>query len=42
LNDTGEEIFIRYKSDPSKARYEFIRDYLDFKLKRLKDQAQNG
>ena len=36
LDDAGEEIFIRYKGDPSKARYEFIRDYLDFKLKRLK------
>jgi len=36
LDDTGEEIFIRYKGDPSKERYEFIRDYLDFKLKRIK------
>jgi hypothetical protein len=36
LDDDGEEIFIRYKGDPTKGRYEFIRDYLDFKLKRLK------
>ena len=32
----GEEIFVRYKGDPSKERYEFIRDYLDFKVKRIK------
>jgi hypothetical protein len=36
LDETGEEIFVRYKGDPSKERYEFIRDYLDFKLKRMK------
>jgi len=36
LDDAGEEIFIRYKGEPSKGRYEFIRDYLDFKLKRIK------
>jgi hypothetical protein len=36
LDETGEEIFIKYKGEPSKARYEFIRDYLDFKVKRLK------
>jgi hypothetical protein len=40
LDDAGEEIFIRYKRDPSKARYEFIRDYLDFKLKRIKPQDE--
>jgi hypothetical protein len=34
--ETGEEIFVRYKGEPSKERYEFIRDYLDFKLKRMK------
>lgn len=37
LDDQGEEIFIRYKGEPSRSRYEFIRDYLDFKLKRIKD-----
>jgi hypothetical protein len=36
LDDGGEEIFVRYKGDPSKERYEFIRDYLDFKIKRMK------
>jgi hypothetical protein len=36
LDEKGEEIFVRYKGDPSKERYEFIRDYLDFKLKRMK------
>lgn len=36
LDETGEEIFVRYKGEPSKQRYEFIRDYLDFKLKRMK------
>jgi hypothetical protein len=36
LDDAGEEIFIRYKGEPSKARYGFIRDYLDFKMNRLK------
>lgn len=36
LDETGEEIFVRYKGEPSKERYEFIRDYLDFKLKRMK------
>lgn len=36
LDEKGEEIFVRYKGEPSKERYEFIRDYLDFKLKRMK------
>ena len=36
LDDKNEEIFIRYKGDPSKARYELIRDYLDFKITRIK------
>jgi hypothetical protein len=31
LDEEGEEIFVRYKGEPSKERYEFIRDYLDFK-----------
>ena len=29
----GEKIFVRRKGDPSKERYEFVLDYLDFKLK---------
>jgi hypothetical protein len=36
LDEAGDEIFIKYKGAPSKERYEFIRDYLDFKVKRLK------
>ena len=36
LDDGGEEIFLPYKGEPSKERYEFVRDYLDFKLKRMK------
>ena len=36
LDDDGNEIFIRYEGEPSVGRYEFIRDYLNFKLGRLK------
>jgi hypothetical protein len=36
LDEAGEEIFVRYRGAPSKERYEFIRDYLDFKVKRMK------
>jgi hypothetical protein len=36
LDDGGGEIFIRYEGEASAERYEFIRDYLDFKLSRLK------
>jgi hypothetical protein len=36
LDEAGEEIFVRYKRDPSKERYQFIRDYLDFRVKRMK------
>lgn len=36
IDDSGNEIFIRYEGEPSVARYEFIRDYLDFRLKRQK------
>lgn len=36
LDDEGQEILIRYKGDATPERYEFIRDYLDFKLDRLK------
>lgn len=38
IDDGGEEILIRYKGEASISRYEFIRDYLDFKIKRLKAQ----
>ena len=36
LDESGEEIFVRYKGEPSKGRYEFTRDYLDLKVKRMK------
>lgn len=36
IDDGGEEIFIRYKGEPTPERYTYIRDYLDFKLSRMK------
>lgn len=36
IDDGGEEIFIRYRGEPTQGRYTFIRDYLDFKLDRMK------
>jgi hypothetical protein len=42
LDDDGKEIFIKYKGEPSRDRYEFIRDYLDFKLKRMKGKTEEG
>ncbi len=36
IDDEGGEILISYEGEPSTARYEFIRDYLDFKVKRAK------
>lgn len=36
IDDGGEEIFIRYKGEPTPERYTYIRDYLDFKLLRMK------
>ena len=36
IDDGGGEIRIRYKGRPSIERYEYIRDYLDFKIARLK------
>ena len=35
IDDGGEEIKIRYRGKASAERYEFIRDYLDFKIQRL-------
>jgi len=43
LDDKGGEIFLRYEGEVSAERYEFIRDYLDFKLSRLKSSlSKNG
>lgn len=35
IDDGGDEIKIRYRGRATQERYEFIRDYLDFKIKRL-------
>lgn len=35
IDDGGDEIKIRYRGKASRERYEFIRDYLDFKIQRL-------
>jgi hypothetical protein len=35
IDDGGQEIKIRYQGKAAAERYEFIRDYLDFKIKRL-------
>ena len=34
-DEVGEPILIRYRGKPSRKRYEFIRDFLDLKIKRL-------
>jgi len=34
-DEYGEPILIRYRGKPSRKRYEFIRDFLDLKIKRL-------
>jgi hypothetical protein len=36
IDADGEMIFIRYKGKPSLDRYEYIRDYLDLKIRRMK------
>jgi hypothetical protein len=36
LDDQGGEIFLRYEGEPTVERYTFIRDYIDFKLGRMK------
>jgi hypothetical protein len=43
IDDAGDETFLSYKGEPSVERYEFIRDYLDFRIQRLKPKAaKNG
>jgi hypothetical protein len=41
IDDGGEEIFIRYRGEPTGERYTYIRDYLDFKLSRMKKSEAN-
>ncbi|HEX8233159.1 MAG TPA: hypothetical protein VF559_07435 [Caulobacteraceae bacterium] len=36
IDDSGDETFLSYKGEPSVERYEFIRDYLEFRIQRLK------
>jgi hypothetical protein len=36
IDADGELILIRFKGKPSQERYEFIRDYLDFKIKHMR------
>ena len=39
IDDSGEEIFVRFKGQPSSKRYEYVRDYYDFKIKRVEPKA---
>jgi hypothetical protein len=39
IDDSGDETFLSYKGDPSVERYEFIRDYLEFRIQRLKPKT---
>lgn len=42
IDDGGDEIFIQYEGDPTIERYEFIRDYLDFKIDRLRKKESKA
>ncbi len=42
IDDAGDETFLSYKGEPSVERYEFIRDYLDFRIQRLKPKGDKG
>jgi hypothetical protein len=42
IDDTGDEVLVRYKGEPSVERYEFIRDYLDFKVQRLVNRGKKA
>ena len=39
IDDDGAETFLTYKGEASVERYEFIRDYLDFRINRLKPKG---
>jgi hypothetical protein len=39
VDDAGNETFLSYRGEPSLERYEFIRDYLEFRITRLKPKA---
>jgi hypothetical protein len=36
IDADGETIFIRFKGKPSLERYQFIRDYFDLKIQRMR------
>jgi hypothetical protein len=38
-DEEGEPILIRYRGKPSRKRYEFIRDFLDLKIRRLEPDS---
>lgn len=40
IDDAGEETLLTYKGELSIERYEFIRDYLDFRIQRLKKASE--
>lgn len=42
MDDGGNETFLPHKGEPSLERYEFIRDYLDFRIQRLKVEARRA
>jgi hypothetical protein len=42
IDDDGDETFISYKGEPSIERYEFIRDYLTFRIERLRKTSSTG
>ncbi|WP_292077502.1 MULTISPECIES: hypothetical protein [Brevundimonas] len=42
IDDDGDETFISYKGEPSVERYEFIRDYLTFRIGRLRKTSPAG
>lgn len=40
IDDYGAEIILLFQKEPSSETYEYLRDYLDFKLKRIKKRGQ--
>lgn len=42
VDDGGDETFLSYKGEPSLERYEFIRDYLEFRISRIKKATARG
>ena len=39
IDDNGNEIFVQFKGEPSTDRYEYVRDYYNFKIGRVKPKA---